>query len=219
MPKISCLFFSRLTLFSFILPPAGCLLVEFWWCLKRRDAHLSAFGVLWLSCASPGSPVGPPGFHTTAREPKRAHFGVPAFKNTTKIQREDTQRGKKRTNFPVGEGRKRAKFWVVRRRAVRRSPNPQPQQDRTTQQQQQRRRQQTQQHNNTTATQPPSTKFGQNTKTLKLAKVGLAKVSQDWPKLVEKLAKVGLTAMTARSTTLPANPPLTDSPSTESDGN
>ena len=39
--------------------------------------------------------VGPPGFHTTAREPKRAHLRVPAFKNTTKIQRENPQRGKK----------------------------------------------------------------------------------------------------------------------------
>ena len=53
---------------------------------------------------------------------------------------------------------KRAKFWAVRRRwvqwsGVRRSPNPQPQQDRTTQQQQQQQQQQ-----------PPSTtKFGQNT--------------------------------------------------------
>ena len=48
----------------------------------------------------------PPGFHTTTREPKRAHLRVPAIKkNTTKIQREDTQRGKKRTNFAVGEGK------------------------------------------------------------------------------------------------------------------
>ena len=58
----------------------------------------------------------PPGFHTTAREPKRAHFRVPAFKNTTNIQREDTQRGKKRMNFAAGEGKKRAKFWAVQRK-------------------------------------------------------------------------------------------------------
>ena len=51
--------------------------------------------------------VGPPGFHTTVREPKRAHLRVPVFKNTTKIQREDTQRGKKRTNFAAGEGKKK----------------------------------------------------------------------------------------------------------------
>ena len=34
-------------------------------------------------------------------------------------------------------------------------------------------------------------KIRQNTKTLKLAKVGLAKVGHDWPKSVKKLAKVG----------------------------
>ena len=48
--------------------------------------------------------VKPPGFHTTAREPKRAHFRVPSFKNTTKIQREDTQRERKRTK--MGERKK-----------------------------------------------------------------------------------------------------------------
>ena len=37
----------------------------------------------------------------------RPKGGRPAFKNTTKIQREDTQRGKKRT-----------KFWAVPGRAV-----------------------------------------------------------------------------------------------------
>ena len=57
--------------------------------------------------------MGPPGCHTTVREPKRAHLRVPVFKNTTKIQREDIQRGKKRTNFAAGEGKKRAKFWAV----------------------------------------------------------------------------------------------------------
>ena len=61
--------------------------------------------------------VKPPGVHTTTREPKRAHLRVPAFKNTTKIQREDTQRGKKRVNFWAvqekggpGEGRSRGKL-------------------------------------------------------------------------------------------------------------
>ena len=140
---------------------SGCLLVEFWWCLKRRGPAMCTFGVLGLSCASPGGPV----------------------------------------------------WWGRRgftRPPVRRGPKTQPQQDRTTQQQKQ--------HNNTTTKQeqqqqqPPSTtKFGQNTKTQKLAKVGLAKVgqhsktlklakislakvgqAQDWPKSVEKMAKVGL---------------------------
>ena len=54
--------------------------------LKRRGAEMCTFGVLGLSCASPGGPVW-----------------------------WDTQRGK-RTNFAAGEGKKRAKFWAVRRR-------------------------------------------------------------------------------------------------------
>ena len=47
------------------------------------------------------------GLHTTTREPKRAHLRVPAFKNTTKIPREESQRGKKRTNFVAGEEKKK----------------------------------------------------------------------------------------------------------------
>ena len=58
----------------------GCLLVEFWW---------------------------PPGFHTTAREPKRAHLRVPEFKNTTKIQREDLPRVRKKEQNGGGRGAKR----------------------------------------------------------------------------------------------------------------
>ena len=62
--------------------------------------------------------VGPPGFHTTVREAKRAHLRVPVFKNTTKIQREDTHRVKKRTNFAAGEGKKERNFGRSRGRAV-----------------------------------------------------------------------------------------------------
>ncbi len=55
----------------------------------------------------------PPGFHTTAREPKRAHFRVPAFKNTTK---NSTRRHPERQKKNVMGGRlvKSAKFWAVR---------------------------------------------------------------------------------------------------------
>ena len=35
---------------SFFLLSLGCLLVEFWWCLKRLD------GVLGLSCEAPAAP-------------------------------------------------------------------------------------------------------------------------------------------------------------------
>ena len=71
-----------------------------------------AFGVLWLLCEASQAPQ-PPGFHTTEREPKRAHFRVPAFKNTTNIQRKDNQRETKRVNMEVGKGKK---LWVVRRK-------------------------------------------------------------------------------------------------------
>ena len=67
---------------------------------KQSKHHLFDFGRLISTSDN----------STSAREPKRAHLRVPVFKNTTKIQREDTQRGKKRTNFAAG-GEKRAKFW------------------------------------------------------------------------------------------------------------
>ena len=54
--------------------------------------------------------------HTTAREPKRADLRVPASKNTTKIQREDSQREKKSKNGSGKGEKKRAKFWAVWRR-------------------------------------------------------------------------------------------------------
>ena len=49
----------------FSLPPhrsfclSGCLLVESWWCLKRRVAQMFSFGVLWLSCEAPAAPKPP----------------------------------------------------------------------------------------------------------------------------------------------------------------
>ena len=73
------------------------------------------------------------GFHTTTQEPKRAQLRVPAFKNTTKIAREDPEReeknefcggrGKKERNF--GRSRGRAVLgWAVRGRVVRRKIGP-----------------------------------------------------------------------------------------------
>ena len=53
------------------------------------------------------------GLHTTAREPKRAHFRARAFKNTTKIPREDPQEREERMKIVVGEGKKRANIWAV----------------------------------------------------------------------------------------------------------
>ena len=52
-PKFSLFFFSLPPEISFFLLSLRGLLVEFWWCLKRRDAQMCAFGVLWLSCGTP----------------------------------------------------------------------------------------------------------------------------------------------------------------------
>ena len=56
--KISRFFFPLPPQFSFF-PSLGGLLVEFWWCLKRRGPEMCTFGVLGLS---------PPRLHTTERE-------------------------------------------------------------------------------------------------------------------------------------------------------
>ena len=53
-PKISRFFFPPPATVSLFLCLFGCLLVEFWWCLKRRGPEMCTFGVLGLSCASPG---------------------------------------------------------------------------------------------------------------------------------------------------------------------
>ena len=50
------LFFSRRNFRSF-LPSLGGLLVEFWWCLKRRDPRMCTFRVFGLSC-EPSHPSG-----------------------------------------------------------------------------------------------------------------------------------------------------------------
>ena len=54
--------------------------------------------------------------HTTAREPKRVHFRVRRFKNTTKIPRKDPQEREEGMKIVAGEGKKRAKYWAVGRR-------------------------------------------------------------------------------------------------------
>ena len=86
----------------------------------RSNVHVWSSRAVVCEPRRPGL-VGPPGFHTTAREPKRAHLRVPVFKNTTKIQRRGpTREGEKNENCGGRGKKKRAKFWAVRRRAVRR---------------------------------------------------------------------------------------------------
>ena len=49
-PKISPFFFRLPSAILLFLSVSGCLLVEFWWCLKRRSPQKCAFRVLGLSC-------------------------------------------------------------------------------------------------------------------------------------------------------------------------
>ena len=59
-PNISLLFFTLPLPFSLFFCLSGCLLVDFWWCLKWWGLQMCTFEVLGLSCeasaAFPGSP-------------------------------------------------------------------------------------------------------------------------------------------------------------------
>ena len=121
---------QNFALFFFLLPPQFFILFSLSFGLfrgnlvlfeapGRSNVHVWSSRAVVCEPRRPGL-VGPPGFHTTAREPKRAHLRVPVFKNTTKIQRKGpTREGEKNKNCG-GRGKKRAKFWAVRRRGVRR---------------------------------------------------------------------------------------------------
>ena len=64
-----------------------------------------------VKCASPGGPTRPGrrGSHTTTRELQTRTFERPGPSNTTKIPREDPQRGKKRMNLNGGTGKKKTR--------------------------------------------------------------------------------------------------------------
>ena len=94
---------------SLFLCLSGCLLVEFWWCLKRRGLKCARFGLSGCR-VKPRRPhqTGPPGLaHDSPRTPN-VHISDPCASNTTKIQREDTQRDTER-----------AKWWREREEKTR----------------------------------------------------------------------------------------------------
>ena len=75
----------------------------------RSNVHVWSSRAVVCEPRRPGL-VGPPGFHTTTREPKRAHLRVPVFKNTTKIQRKrPTREGEKNQNCG-GRGKKKSEI-------------------------------------------------------------------------------------------------------------
>ena len=169
-PKISRFFFPLLqNLFFSSL--SGGFLVEFW-CLKCRGPEMCTFGVLGLSCASPGGPVwwGRRGFTPQPKSPNVHMSGPRPSKHHQNSTRRHPSEGRKARNGG-GKGKKKSEILGGQ---VQTSNNHTTAQNNTTTTQQQ--------HNNNTQQQQKQQHLNirQNTKTPKLAKVGLAKVGHDW---------------------------------------
>ena len=93
------------TSFLFFFPSLLVFFVKFWWCLKRGCAQMCTFGVLGLSCASPGGPVwwGRRGF-TRQPESPNVHILGP---RPSKHHQNSTKKTKR-------EGEKNKKLWRER---------------------------------------------------------------------------------------------------------
>ena len=121
-PKISRFFFPVPPQNSFFFSLSGGLLVAFWWCLKRRGPEMCTFGVLGLSCASPGGPVWWFRWGFT-RQPESPNVHISGFrpsKTPTKFNERTPRERKKNENCGGRREKKERNFWAVRRRAVRR---------------------------------------------------------------------------------------------------
>ncbi len=98
-PKFHAFFsLSRRKLHSFL--PLWGLLVEFWWCLKRRGAQMCTFGVLGLSCE------GRRGFTRQPENSKRAHLSAPALQTPPKFNEKTPQERRKNEIFGGREKKK-----------------------------------------------------------------------------------------------------------------
>ena len=64
--------------------------------------------------------LGPPGFHTTARELQTCTFQGSGLQKHQQNSTKGPQERERRMKIVAGKGRKRAKFWAVRRRVVQR---------------------------------------------------------------------------------------------------
>ena len=100
--------------------PEGGPNLEKWWTRRvgtqrvggRNFVHFSSRPIFALFCLSLA--VFSLNFGCCFEGPensKRAHLSPPAFKTTTKIQREDSQRERQKERKWSGRGKKRAKFW------------------------------------------------------------------------------------------------------------
>ena len=112
-PKFRAFFLSRQKI-SFFLLSLGGLLVEFWWCLKRRCAQVCTFGVLWLLCEAGVS-------HDNQRAP---HLRVPAFKTPPKFNEKTPREGRKERILRREREKKERKFGRSRGRAVQGKGGP-----------------------------------------------------------------------------------------------
>ena len=77
------------------------------WVLVSRIGHVRCPGTALPRDRHSPAATGPPGLHTTTRELQTCTFERTGASNSTKIPREDLQRGRKRTNFAGREGKKR----------------------------------------------------------------------------------------------------------------
>ena len=94
-PKIWLFFFPFPPSFRSFCVSLGVFSWNFGGVLKRSCPEMCTFGLSGCRVRAPAL-VGPPGFHTTTQEPKRAHLSAPVFKNTTKNSTKKTNnRGRK----------------------------------------------------------------------------------------------------------------------------
>ena len=168
---------------SFFLLSLGGLLVEFWWCLKRRGAPMCTFGLSGCGVKPPAAAPTNRGANQQGHQPT----GAPTNRGTN-------QQGHQPTGAPTNRGTNR------HQQGHQQAPTGAPTGTNT------RKFGKTLLHYFWPTGAPTSTKrhqqaptgtnrhqhqkIWQNTKTLKLAKVGLAKVGQH--SKILKLAKVGL---------------------------
>ena len=171
-PKFRAFFsLSRHSFFFSFFPLFWSFSWNFGGVLKRRCPEMCTFGVLWLSCASPGGPVwwGRRGFTRQPKSPNVHISGSPASSKTPpKFHEEDQPEREKRKKTVAGEGKKRERNFGrsgggrsgagrsggggVRRRGVRRrGPEHTHHTRNTTTTTQQQHNTTTTQHNNNTA--------------------------------------------------------------------
>ena len=126
-PKISRFFFSLSPpQNSFFSSLSGGLLVEFLVVFEapgRSNVRVWSSLVVVCEPRRPGL-VGPPGFHTTAREPKRAHLSVPALQTPPKFNEKTPREGRKERILRREREKKERNFGRSRGRAVQGKGGP-----------------------------------------------------------------------------------------------